>query len=375
MFFYIGRNCPLLSMEKKTDTVFLDKGWKQTNIDDINYWYKGYSTDCVLSETIKEIINGYKPAGKWAVISSRGDVYHPVLRGFPVYENTESKTNIPFDNYSDAYYDTFLFERPNNFITLDEASREINDILQENIKNFFKYNTFDKLRVLFSGGIDTLSVWAVLDNLKFDYDLYIHRPKKNDFFGTKQEYESDLINLCRKKFWGYRMTSCFSDENYYLTGFYSERIQLREVTHGHAIANYKNVKLHELPKKTDYLYWFLQRPSCKINNEPYLKTEKEVIDWCNQSVFYDHQMWHIDNNYHFSPFNDLRITQVINKLSLEDIVTNALTAIIQKNIIKYNRPDFLSILSDYKNHGNVWGNYNLNFHKIQLRDTIKKYIT
>jgi len=375
MFFYIGKNCPLLSMEKKTDTVFLDKGWKQTNIDEINYWYKGYSTDCILSETINEIIKGYKPAGKWAVISSSGDVYHPMLRGFPVYENVESKTNIPFDNYSDAYYDIFEFERPNSFITLDEASREINDILQENIKNFFKYNNIDKLRVLFSGGIDTLSVWAVLDNLKFDYDLYIHRPKKNDFFGTKQEYESDLINLCRKKFWGYRMTSCFSDENYYLTGFYSERIQLREVTHGHAIANYKNVKLHELPKKTDYLYWFLQRPSCKINNEPYLKTEKEVIDWCNRSVFYDHQMWHIDNNYHFSPFNDLRITQVINKLSLEDIVTNALTAIIQKNIIKYNRPDFLSILSDYKNHGNVWGNYNLNFHKIQLRDTIKKCIT
>ena len=130
-----------------------------------------------------------------------------------------------------------------------------------------------------------------------------------------------------------------------------------------------------MPKKTDYLYWFLQRPSCKINNEPYLTTEKQVIDWCNQSVFYDHQMWHIDNNYHFSPFNDLRITQVINKLSLDDIVANALTAIIQKNIIKYNRPDFLSILSDYKNHGDVWRNYNLNFHKIQLRNTINKYIT
>jgi hypothetical protein len=375
MFFYIGQNCPLVSMEKKTDTIFLDKGWKQTNIDNIDYWYKGYSTDCILSETINEIVEGYKPAGKWAAISSMGDIYHPILRGFPVYANADAKTNIPFDNYSDVYYDTFLFDRPETLITLEEASKEINDILQENIKNFFKYNTFDKLRVLFSGGIDTLSLWSILDNLGYDYDLYIHQPKAKNFFGVKQEYESDLIDLCRHKFWGYKMTSCFSDENYYLTGFYSERIQLREVTQGHAIANYKNKTLHDLPKKTDYLYWFLQRQTNKINNEPKFTTEKEVLDWCNKSVFYDHQMWHIDNNYHFSPFNDLRITQVMNKLSLDDIVTNALDATIQKNIIRYNRSDFLQILSDYKNERDIWSNYRKNFSKINLRSSIKTFIT
>jgi hypothetical protein len=376
MFFYIGKNCPIKSVEQKADNIFLDKGWKQTTIQGINYWYKGYSTDCILSENINEIVKGYKPGGKWAVISGTGDIYYPKLRGFPVYTNTELvKTNIPLDNYSNAYYDTFIFDRPESKISLEEASSEINNILQENIKNFFKYNKIDKLRVLFSAGIDTLSLWAVLDNLEFDYDLYIHLPKLNNIFGVKQEYDSDLIDICRKKFWGYKMTSCYSDENYYLTGFYSERLQLREVTQGHTIANYKNKKLHELPKKTDYLYWFLQRPVTKVNNEPRFTTEKEVIDWCNKSVFYDHQMWHIDNNYHFSPFYDLRITQVINKLSLEDIVTNAFNATIQKNIIKYNRPDFLSILSDYKNERNIWGNYNKNFHKIVLRDTINKFIT
>ena len=84
-------------------------------------------------------------------------------------------------------------------------------------------------------------------------------------------------------------------------------------------------------------------------------------------------MWHIDNNYHFSPFYDIRITDIVNQLSLEDIVSNALNVIIQKNIIKYNRPNFLQLLSDYKNEGNVWANYKKKFSKITLRENINKY--
>lgn len=171
------------------------------------------------------------------------------------------------------------------------------------------------------------------------------------------------------------MNCCYLKENWYITGFYSERVQLREVSQGHVIANYMGKKLYNIPNKEDYLYYFLQRPDCKENNYPTYDNEKDVLNWCNGSVFYDHQMWHIDNNYHFSPFNDLRITEVMNQVSLTDIVSNALNATIQKNIIKYNRPDFLQILSQYKNEGNIWANYKKNFSKIKLRENINKFIT
>lgn len=375
MFFYIGSTCPIQSMDKVSNNLFLDKGWNKQNIDGNNYWYKGYSTDCVLNQNINKIIQGYKPNGKYAVISEYGNIYHPVLRGFPVYTDKDKiKTNIPLDNLVDDYYDTFKIKKTTQ-ISLEEASSQINEVLTENIKNFFRYNKCEKLNVLFSAGIDTLTVWSIVDNLGIDYNLHIHTPKPKDNFGVKQEYDSDLIDLCRNKFWGYKMTSCFSKANWYITGFYSERIQLREVTQGHVIANYMGKKLHEIPDSKDYLYYFLQRPSSKINNEPTLTNEQDVLDWCNYSVFYDHQMWHIDSNYHFSPFNDIRITEIVNQLSLDDIVSNALNAIIQKNIIRYNRPDFLSLLSDYKNERNIWANYKKNFSKIVLRESINKYIT
>jgi len=375
MFFYIGQECPVKSVDKVTDNLFLDKGWDCQNINDVTYWYKGYSTDCVLSQHISEIIDGYKPNGKYAVIGESGNIYHPLLRGFPVYTDKEKiKTNIPLPNLSDDHYDTKKIKRTST-ISLEEASLQINEVLKENVINFFRYNKIDKLNVLFSAGIDTLTVWSIVDSLGYDYNLHIHTPKINDAFGVKQEYQSDLINLCRNKFWGYKMTSCYIKENWYITGFYSERMQLREVTQGHTIANYLGKKLHQIPKSKDYLYYFLQRPSTKINNEPVFTNEQDVLDWCNESVFYDHQMWHIDNNYHFSPFNDLRITEIINQLTLNDITKNALNAIIQKNIIGYNRPDFLELLADYKNERNVWANYKKNFNKIILRENINKFIT
>ncbi len=376
MFFYIGENCPIKSLEQKTTKIFLDKGWQEYNIQDKQYWVKGYSTECVLFDNLEKIILGYKPAGKWAVICEDGQIYFPALRGFPIHKNEINvRTNIPLDNFVDEYYDITKIVRPDQKITLDQAADEINFVLTENIKNVLKYNAIDKLRVLFSGGIDTLTVWSIVENLGLDYDLYINTPKHNNIFRVTQEYQSDLIDICRKKFWGYKMTSCFSEKNYYLTGFYSERVQLREVSQGHAIANFRKLQLHELPKKSDYLYWFLQRPVNKINNQPHIDNEHDLIQYCNQSVFYDHQMWHIDQNFHISPFNDLRITEIINKLTLDDIITNALDATIQKKIISKNKLDFLQILSNYKNEKGVWMNYIKNFEKIVLKYPNNKFIS
>lgn len=376
MFFYIGQDCPIKSVTKVADNLFLDQGWKVQTFNDLKFWYKGYSTDCVLSENIETIFQGYRPNGKWAVITESGNIIHPTLRGFPIYisDDKKIKTNIPLPNLNLEHYQTYKILKKTT-LSLEEASRRINEVLVENIKNFFTYNKIEKLNVLFSAGIDTLTLWAIIDNLGYDYNLHINTPKPKNSFRVTQEYKSDLIDICRQNFWGYQMTSCFIKENWYITGFYSERVQLREVSQGHTIANYLGKKLYQIPKRKDYLYYFLQRPSTKINKQPKYTTLQEVYDWCNESVYYDHQMWHIDNNFHFSPFYDIRITEIVNQMSLDDVISNSLNALIQKNIIEYHRPDFMCLLSDYKNEGNIWNNYYNNFSKIQLRESISKFIS
>ena len=379
MFFYIGNNCPIKSLIQVSSNIFIDQGWLIKVYNGQIVYYKGYSTECILGESIEKILQGYKPAGKWAVITNQGSIYYPKIRSFPIYNNGTNRTNIPLEGYDVEIYDIEKITRPDIKISLDSAAFKINDILTNNVHNFLKYNNVDTLRVLYSAGLDSLTVWSIVDNLGYPYDLYVHIPKGNsthkDIFGVKQEYESDLIPLLRKKFWGYKMTSCFKNKNWYTTGFYSERFQLREVSTGHAFANYYNKNLWDIPKKSDYLYHFLQRPECKKNTAPKFSNESDLLDWCNESVYYDYQMWHIDNNFHFSPFCDIRITEVINQLSLEDIITNALTACIQKKIIQLNNEAFLTLLGDYKNSGPMWHNFTKNFKNITLKSRINEYIT
>lgn len=375
MFFYIGNNCPLSSLIEAEPGLFLDKGWEY--IDGI--YYKGYSTDCILAENLLDIIKGsIKPNGKYCLIHDK-KIYHPNYRGFPVYKINDGITNIKYPNNEYVLYDQIpIYDH--TVLDLEKASTMIGDILYENIYNSLKYNHIDRMNMLFSMGLDSLTCWAILDNITKDYNLHIHLPTDlSDYqkrMGVKREYTNDLIEHMSKVSWGHEITSIFENKNYYLTGFYSERIQLREVTTGHAIARFLGKKLHKMVKNDDYLYHFLQRPDNKIDScDREFTTEKECKDYCYETVFYDHQMWHIDNNYHISPFFDIRIAQVCYRLSIEDICKNAANGIIQKNIIKRYRPEFLQLLSDYKNSGDIYKNFKNNYSKIKLSSDIVINIT
>jgi hypothetical protein len=199
MFFYIGNSSSILALKKVTDRLYVDEGWNQVD----NIWYKGYSTDCILSEQLSDIINGYQPAGKWCVIHNE-KVYHPVLRGFPLYRTEDnSLTNLKFDNSTDVYYNEPIIPVVQKTISLDEASEIIGDILLENTINFYKYNKINEMNVLYSAGLDTLTRWAVLDYHTKDYTLNIHLPNNNDntFYkrlGRLREYDNDLTEKVSK---------------------------------------------------------------------------------------------------------------------------------------------------------------------------------
>jgi hypothetical protein len=374
MFFFIGDTPPLESLEKVDDRIFLDKGWSNQG----SIWYKGYSTECKLSDNLQSILRGYQPAGKWCVIHNE-KVYHPKLRGFPFCKSDSNQTNLLIENYESI---SCILEPniTNDTLSLDEAASIIGDILLENTQNFFKFNNIEKINVLYSGGLDTLTSWAVLDNVTTNYTLDAYVPKETDTvlslphkLGRIREYTSDLIEKISKDHWGYRISSCYIDTNWYLTGYYAEVLQFRDAEAIAALANYKNKYIDELAKPHEYLYWFLKRPIL----DKYKKTMLTFTDdgdlkkYLYNTIFVDHQMWHFDNNLTFNPFFDIRITDVMMKLSIDDIIINAINGTIQKNIVKRFNPQLLSILSDYKNEKSVFGNFRKNFSSIKLHDNVK----
>jgi hypothetical protein len=373
MFFYIGNNKPLQALEQVDTNLFLDKGWN--NVGSI--WYKGYSTDCVLSENLQNIIEGYQPAGKYCVISNN-KVYHPLLRGFPLWKLNDSLANLKLEGY-DFVKNTMVPPVNSDIISLDEASTIIGNILLENTQNFFKYNNIEVMNVLFSGGLDTLTSWAVLDSVTKNYVLEIYAPDMDDTtfhsqMGRIREYENDLTSKVSKDYWGYDISSFYSNTKWYITGYYAEPIQLRGGITMNALARYKNKTIDEIAKPEEYLYWFLKRQNIidKFKNSMHsFKDDNELKQFAYKAIMPDYQMWHIDNNMTFSPFYDIRITNTMMKLSIDDITTNAMNGTIQKNIVSRFNPQLLSVLSDYKNEKDVWKNLKKKFHSLVLDSNVK----
>lgn len=376
MFFYIGNSNPLHALHQVAERLFLDDGWHQNE----GIWYKGYSTSCKLSERLHDIIEGYQPEGKWCVIHNE-KVYHPVLRGFPLYitADDDGLTNIKFENSSICLYDVPGVPVVNDYITLDEASTIIGDILLENTINFYKYNDIKEMNVLYSAGLDTLTSWAVLDYYTKNYTLTAYVPKEGDntlhkFLGRVREYESDLIDKVSENYWGYDVSSFYKDTNWYLTGYYAETIQFRDGEAINALANYQGKRIDELASETDYLYWFLKRPvviaKFKDSVEEYYDQES-LKNFLYETIYFDHQMWHLDNNMTFNPFFDIRISNTMMRLSVEDITKNCTTGLIQRKIVERFNPQLLLLLSDYKNEKDIWGNFNKNWPSIKLDPSIK----
>jgi|LakMenE01Jun11ns_1017448.scaffolds.fasta_scaffold9919122_3 hypothetical protein len=370
MFFYIGKESPIASLTQVQENLFLDQGWSEIN----GIWYKGYSTDCRLSDALVDIVNGYKPDGKWCLIKD-GVVYHPSLRGFPVFTNGLDLTNLlGLPNFELVMY-PIIFELPtvDSHISLEEASHQLEEILISNTRNFYKYNDIVDEVVIASAGLDSTTAWAVTDFIKKDYTVSIHPravPTVIDanahleFMGTVREYHSDLLDNV-KSHWAYAFINLHKNKNWVFAGYYAETYEFRDGMALNALANYKNKRLDEIAEPNNYLYNYLTRPDI-INSyidKPMMtfSSEEDLRKYIWSTLWYDHQMWHIDNNMFFSPFFDIRVPQITFRMSMDDIYTNALEGTLQRQIISRCKPELLSIVSKYKNHGEVWENFNDNF--------------
>jgi hypothetical protein len=373
MFFYIGDDCPITTLTQVEPKLFLDQGWNQKS----GIWYKGYSTECVLEDSIYDIVNGYQPAGKYCVICN-GEVYYPVLRGFPLYSLGSNKTNLQLSGYDSVIYPSISPES-GSVLTLREVSTMIGDILVENTENFYRFNDPINMTALFSAGLDTLTAWAIIDHVTKNYTLSIHVPQAREFtllqqLGTEREYQTDLIDKVSADYWGYHHACFYKKENWNITGYYAEVYTYRDGEAINAIANYYGKRIDELATEKDYLYWFLKRPNIVEKYRDSMlefSNDAELKRFLWSTIWYDHQMWHLDNNLMFSPFADIRIPELVNRMSVEDITHNCITGQIQRNIVERFRPDLLSLLSDYKNEKNIWKNFNANFDESMIHPDTK----
>lgn len=377
MIFYIGDTFSPSGLTKVQDRLYLDNGWQNHN----GAWYKGYSTECVLSEKIDDILEGYQPAGKWCVIFNE-KIYHPVLRGFPLYVRNDEQTNLKLEGFEVVLYSRVDMPALTETLSVEEVSRQIGDILVENTKNFYKYNNPQKMTVYLSGGLDTLTSWVIQEQVNTDFELSIHLPTPQDttvhlFCGTEREYHNDVIDILSAAYWGYGHPSYYENLNWTNSGFYAETYTYRDIMALSAFVKYlgKNC-ITELTNEKDYYYYYLQRPylietAKNMQAEMTFTDEASLREYLWSTIWYDHQMWHLDNNMFFCPFADIRIPEIAMKLSIEDMVRICVNGDIQRHIIERFKPGATVLLSDYKNEGKIWANFRANFNESMVDPNTK----
>lgn len=353
MFFYIGKNCHLL--KQVSTNLFLDDGWQNIN----SVYYKGYSTQCNIAESIDDILNGYKPNGIWCVIYNH-NIYHSELRGFPIYTNGVDTTNLP--NMPEFYHveNKVLWNTDYTTWSLDEVVEKATNIFCDNITGFLKYNPNTKLTVLGTGGLDSALALAAIDSIA-EYTLV-----RAGFKRKIREYSTPLTEYMDNS-WSHWTSSIQKNPIYYLTGWAAESTMLRDPSVFGLLCRETNTSVYDFIKENDYMYHFLQREDVKNRVNQAIEGVTKTNDYKTSilsTVDNSFHHWHIDNNYHVSPFYDKRLPEICIHLSLEDMIKNCRTGLVQRLMIEKINPKFLSIVSDYKNHKPVFKNYDDNIDKI-----------
>lgn len=384
MFFFLGDSCDILT--KVSDNIFLDKGWDYTKINDKEFWYKGYSLDCVLQDSLNDIVQGYKPRGIWLLITKQGvniDIYYPSYRGHDILSLNDNLTNLPLEGYHKvSMSDVVLSDLPNQ--SFDVVSKNVFDILCENVNNFVLYNKIEQpINIACTGGVDSTSTLAVLEKTQTPYNIYlsgwkIHNTQLPSFVvGSKNNNQSTVVDYVRKYHYGYRLTNPSLTKTITACGFWGDDVTSRKSNDIVYLAGVLGVDFQTLIQPNDYISPYIKRDKPNIDSMSGITFEyakSKILERLLNSP----QIWHIDNDMFFCPYHDIRILEQVLTLSPNELINNARNVTIQKRVIEHCDPNILLLLDERKNNPQYeLKNFIENFNKVNLQycKNLKKEMT
>jgi hypothetical protein len=334
MFFYIGNECKLL---EQVDTgLFLDKGWTKVN----SAWYKGYSTECNLRESLDKILNGYKPKGIWCVIALDDDgykTYHPEICPFP----SDGITNL--HNVTGSCSASFNVDSSVN--SIDTVVDTALSILVNSCQGYAKYNS-DILNIWCTGGLDSVLLLAICEKANIPYNLYAHKSHS----AYHVEHETEFTKYVKNTFPNYQFMSVFSNKTVLGTGYGGDTYFCRHPVQINLLANSLGLTAHDVVKSDHYVYPYLKRPMFNnMDHVSYQVSEEEVKTRILHGITQWLHVWHLDNTITFTPYNDISLTKIILTLPVQMLIEASLDGTIQKKAIEKCNPEFLSLVDKQKN--------------------------
>lgn len=379
MFFFLGEQCERLTQQFQFGdlNLFLDEGWNKAEFDNKTVFFKGYCLDYNLSTDIQAVVqNEDFMDGVFCVIvfdhsANRVTFRHSHARSFPCNYTAEFVTNLPI--YPSIWlhsgktiiiqdgvitetepkpYIPYQFDtKGKDYITVDEAAAAISEIIIDNIRRYVKNNP-EPLHLFYSGGIDTLTSWTLLDHLGVNFTTNADIITE-DY--REVRYKTPLMEhiIQTPSYSGYDQIEYSATPKRHVTGFWGDENFLRIPMYTNFHANLKGTTAEQvaIDHPEYYASSYMLRPShIPIVSKMESWTEEAVKDRIRDVALHNYVIWHIDHNIYFTPMNDMRIMEIMMGLSVDDLLDNGFNATVQRKIVAMFDPDRLSWLDEIKNN-------------------------
>lgn len=355
MFFCITTDSshPLLS--KAHSGLYLDAGWTMSETNAYIDWRKGYSLESVLDDIDPlDSQRGHYCIIRFNKSNKQWNIYYDDLRGFPIFYNAETITNVPelLTDYK-LRRDNFSL-LPIKKLTLEEATDLVREALTNNIRDYLKYNN-NKICLPPSGGYDSTVLQAIMDSEGIAYTKHIPFERLYFYDVWQPKHDSELMKHLRTHLWGYLQLRPAPEGMAIITGFDGDEFLMRNPGYVSYVCSARGLSLSEYIDNYDdqtYMTKYIRdRYLEKIkSSEEHVKTiddlkEEKIIEILEQ----DFQMWHFDDTITILPWKSRNIIYYGFGLGTDDILDQLLNARIQHTIISELAPELLETITTYKN--------------------------
>lgn len=349
-----------------------DTGWQQHSDRCV---YKGYADSAPLTQVLDRICQQNKPEllGNFCVIVYDPDTEQLRLqtdryRSFPIYINDREVTNLVPGSRT-AWTDSLIsidhdftvteskFDVIGNIntepLTVEQVLDQVHHKLLTKTQQFVQHNSLP-IKTFLSGGIDSLLVYSYLQNFCTDYELVRCNITEYDRFWLMNS--GDI-----SKHWAYTQIHHWLNPCVLTSGAPGDEFMLRSPTTADMFLKYRGIQIVDLLEQRTWLHtqYFDQPKHRELFNRQTVDTTMTLEQMhrylCN-IVVNDWQHWHLGNTLTWTPLRDLEIFKLFLRLPVQHAVQQIMNSSISLELIKRNRAELTTLISDQKNTGNVMRN-------------------
>jgi hypothetical protein len=352
----------------------LDAGWHESQDQHGNIlFYKGYVDSAKIEDVLLEIAEQEEPIfyGNFCLIKCFDQgvaIKADQLRSFPIWYDTDYGLNnlIPY-NYT-CWTDSFVtlthsLEKieskfdligpiESTTLSYEVVIEQVDQILTDKITKFAQTLT-QPIRVFLSGGIDTTTLFSYIRRLEIPYELVDCLHTNLDYFYLKNH--GDLAN-----FWGYRQFHYWKHPSVLLSGTPGDEFTVRSPTTANMMLRYYGTDINELSithsSSLHYQYFKKYTEIFESQQDISFNSLDHAIRECLNIIINDWQHWHLGATISYTPLRDLEIFKTIARLEKSVLIEQIMDSVVQKELIRRNNPELLSILSADKNNNNYFEN-------------------